>query len=76
VSVAAGPRGAHSRRVDLVDEVVHATGVGVGMDHDECPSVTGAAAEDVVVAMRDECILGSFPPVASAEPVLRPHDCK
>jgi hypothetical protein len=75
-SAATGPRGAHSCRIDLVDEVVHATGVGVGMDDDECPSVTGVAAEDVVVAMRDKRVLGSFPLVASGEPVLRPHGCK
>jgi hypothetical protein len=75
-SVATGPRNAPGCRVDFVKEVVHAAGVGVGMDDDERPSVTRVATEDVIVAMRDECILGSFPLIASAEQALRPHDCK
>jgi hypothetical protein len=30
------------------------------VDDDECASITGACAEDLVVAMQDECILGSL----------------
>jgi hypothetical protein len=65
-----------SSHIYLIDDVFHATGEDVGMDDDECPSVTGVRAEDIVVAMCDKCILGSFSLVATAAPVLRPHECK
>jgi hypothetical protein len=63
-----------SRRIYVIDEVVHATCVDVVMDDDERPSITGVSAEDVVVTMRDERGLGSLPLFAAAAPVLRPHD--
>jgi hypothetical protein len=83
VSVATGPRGAHSWRVDLlVDEVVHATGVGVGRDDDECSSVSGVSAGDVVVASRAgrPCAISASWAASRLSlvlhPVLRPHGCK